>query len=227
MCSSFIANLCAGSESNQLVAKKMQVAETLFYAPLDGSPDALSSVGDKSARVQGSIQYVDGAKGKAAVVGGGGRIIFNAENNFNVGQGTCSFWVSPQNWEAKTKNFVFFVSFTDLNNRSSRGGETADILVYKYSASTTLKILARKNDKHQATIDKDISFWQINEWHQIVLTWNNAELTLYIDGTKIQSVSQGQATENIKEIILGIPYSSWACLGDEKTAIDELMIFSD
>jgi len=62
---------------------------------------------------------------------------------------------------------------------------------------------------------------------QIGITWNNAELTLYIDGTKIQSVSQGQATENIKEIILGIPYSSWACLGDEKTAIDELMIFSD
>ncbi len=200
------------------------IAETLFYAPFDGSANAETAAGSKIARMYGKINYVNGIKGEAAVVGGKtDRIVFSAAKNFNIEQGTCSFWIQPQNWLPATKNFAFFVSFKAFHDNTN-----SDIITYKVCKTTNLAFLVRNRaTKKSIPLTTDIALWQQKQWHNIVLTWDARTITFYLDGKKISSMAHFKLPEEWKEIIVGVPYPSWIMIEDEKTAVDELVILNE
>lgn len=200
------------------------IAEPLFYAPLDGTADAEIAGGSKVARIYGKINYVDGIKGKAAVVGGKeDRIIFSATKNFNIEKGSCSFWMQPQNWIPNTNNFVFFVSFMAAHDNTS-----SYIASYKTCKTTNLTLMVRNRaTKKSIPLNIDIALWQKMQWHNIVLAWNHETITYYLDGEKWFSIPLIELPKDWKDIILGAPFPSWIMIEDEKTAIDELIILDE
>ncbi len=198
-------------------------AEPLFYAPFDGSAEAEQAAGSKSARIYGKPQFTGGVKGEAVVTGGKDRLIFNAAKNVDAKQGSCSLWVAPQNWQPNTRNFVFFIAFTSTNGKSA-----SDILLYKYHKNTNLTMLLRnRSQKKSVHGDHEISFWRPGQWHNLVVTWNDKLFTFYVDGRKTFQRPRIELPDEWREITLGIPYPSWAYLGNEKTAIDEFIIFRE
>lgn len=199
----------------------LHAEDMIFYAPFENSTEPAFAAGTKTARCYGSIEYTDGIKGKAVIVGEKNRIIFDAAKNFNSRQGTCSLWVSSVNWLPKTENFVFFISFVAEKDKTS-----ADMLLYKFCKSTELTFLENDSAHQKSSIIKSqIPFWLKKQWHNLVVSWDEKQICLFVDGENTGTEKRTENPKVYQEIILGIPYTSWDLLGNEMTAVDELKIY--
>ncbi|MFA7230445.1 MAG: LamG-like jellyroll fold domain-containing protein [Victivallaceae bacterium] len=195
-----------------------------FYASFDKTTEPVFASGSKTSRCDGNIEYTNGIDGQAVIVGKEDRIHFDAVKNIDGRQGTCSLWVSSFNWLPQTENFVFFISLV-----TKQSPQPTDALLYKLNKTTTLALLERNSSIKKASLIKSqIPFWQKNQWHNLVISWNEKQINLYIDGEKAESKKRAgtPVEDQYREIILGVPYTTWGYLGNEKTAIDELKIFN-
>jgi hypothetical protein len=198
----------------------------LFYSSFDGTPQSQISTGDKTPRLEGNVRYIDGIKGKAAVVGGKNRILYQAANNISPQKGTCSFWICPLDWTPKTEHFNFFITFTHRGDVQLQ--QTVRIILYKmYNEASTTLLVQNATVPKTNSIKKDIALWQPGIWHHLAFSWDETKITLYVDGEKSATMPPIPFPETDWEnIILGIPYPSWAYLGTENTAVDELHLYS-
>ena len=144
----------------------------VFHAPFDK---------DFSAKVNGkimdgkhsqqvlfetlSILLQPGVAGKAALIGrpesnkaSHHSITYPGENIINPDHGAISFWVSPQDWNAKDKKFhIFFES----------AGRDSFLVIYKYYDSSDLLFLfgaqkAKSKEEQPYTLAKtSISKWEM------------------------------------------------------------------
>lgn len=217
--------LLAGLLVYALSKASVAVAENLdsdvsLYLPFDGSAEAKASRGDPKPKVGGAPAYVEGVSSQAVVVGGKDRLVYNVKGNFDVRQGTCTLWAAPRDWTAGVDTFQFLVSF--LNNSAN-----VDYLVYKICDSPTMTFLVRNSDAAARILSKGILSWGPNQWHFLAIAWDDKVYRLFVDGKLVtEQTIIALPPAGWEQMVVGTAYPSWGRLGDHKTAIDELRVYS-
>lgn len=93
-------------------------------------------------------------------------------------QGGVAFWIQPQDWDGKDKNFhIFFRA----------DGPDADLLVYRYTNGQLIFLMGpSKKDAdgkdRRTSVCCDATTWEKGSWHYVVATWGKGEMFLYVDG---------------------------------------------
>lgn len=106
-------------------------AGRIFYAPLDGSLDAVESRGDKRAEADGKTTFAPGRKGQGLVVGdvdGSAGAYYQTAGNLNLERGTVAIWVQPVNWQGDDGLYHSFFS--------ANPGEKGLLMLYKYHSTS-------------------------------------------------------------------------------------------
>ncbi|MFH1921746.1 MAG: LamG domain-containing protein, partial [Planctomycetota bacterium] len=203
-------------------------AETpLLHAPFDGSDQAVLTTGtaeEVTPYTSMGGPFVPGVKGQARVLGGQNRCSFFVNDGFFPARGTLSMWVRPEDWTPASRHFVFFarLSLTEVQREYVR------VILYKYWNTNELALLAENTvgEKRHSLIRTPIDSWQQGQWHHLAVTWDEKHYRLYVDGERkgeaaaVELPSQGRW-----EIAVGTPYPSWAYIGKERSAIDEVAVW--
>ncbi len=208
-----IVVLCALSFA---VGASAQDDTVSLYLPFDGAVNA----GNVKPRVYGEPTYTKGIRGEAVVVGGKARLVYPGAEHFDPTQGACSFWAAPVDWTPQVNAFQFLVSFLS-------GSANTDLLLYKIHHGPTLTMLVRNDGVKVRTLDKPIVSWRRGQWHHVAATWGADGYRFYVDGER---VGERPAIELPPApwlaITVGTAYPHWGMLGEKKTAIDDLRIYS-
>jgi len=182
-----------------------------FYAPFDGSLEAVVSVGDPKPAMTGQYQFVPGLLENALLAGEKEKSLsYVVRNNISERQGAISMWVKPlwTDW-ATEHNFI-----TIPDNRMSIWYSRN----FCVCLTTPLWQLA----------DYPCPFPDTKgaEFHHIVITWGGGKSIRYADGKY-----QAQMTDltgklppwdvNNSRFEIGKPITS-----DDRMALDELMVFN-
>ena len=207
----------------------------VFYAGFDrGSPNADLARGRSSPlRIEGTPTFVPGRFGRAillGVEGGGSRITYDGEEHIDLGRGgSISFWVRPVSWigaGAPKRGYVKFVtvparpgSFVIQRMGFNRDTRRPDRLVAGAFDLPNIKRVYLQLPGTQS--------WNSEEWHLIVVTWDQHGLSLSLDGGPFQrreAVSGFDPEAFVHEgrlapFVIGDPRG-------ETSAMDELTVYS-
>jgi len=196
----------------------------IFHAGFDNTTEAQKAEGKGSPRIEGNISYINGVHDNAVVVGGKNRIIYPAEDNFNVSEGTCIMWVCPMDWVPSVDKFCFFLTLI----KPEKAGAIR-LIFYKFLKEAKLKLYIQNAPiKKYSSIESDIGLWQKGEWHLVAFSWDKNKIKMYIDGKKTAEAGNiAVPLEGWQDMIVGTGFLEWGkVVGNEQTAIDELKIYS-
>jgi hypothetical protein len=197
----------------------------LFYADFNNGLDAGFAKGNKKAYPQGdpAAYLTDGISGKAALVNGGkAELKYETAGNFNPEQGAISMFIYTKNFSLSDSFFhVFFDAFVSKNM----------FVIYKFfSTPGQICFLYQpmlNQPKHFALRTKPLE-WNKGEWHHLAATWDQKQMTLYVDGKKMPSVEIDPPISDVgKYFFIGASNNRWGYLAAEPdTAIDEIRIYN-
>ncbi|MEK6837067.1 MAG: LamG domain-containing protein, partial [Nanoarchaeota archaeon] len=136
--------------------------------------------------------YRIGAKGLGLISNDYINYSNNNSQNFNEREGTVEFWMKPE-WAGND----------GLNHRLFETGKAANLVIYK-GTDNDLKLYV-DNSALTDMIDYDVSSWLALGWHHVAATWNNytSNMTLHIDGTRVNSSSTAFTIPTQQSFILG------------------------
>lgn len=165
----------------------------LFYCAYDGNADATYARGDKTAACTVAPEFRPGVSGKALLIGGrpaanqeivnglpvvkeeGRNCTYSPDRNFDVEQGTISFWLRPLDWSGSTKGFnVVFHTFAGKNY----------FQIYKFFSDERF-LFIRGPQGPWTQVKYELSDWQPDQWQHVAVTWSPAEMRLYINGRMV------------------------------------------
>jgi len=196
----------------------------LFYTSFDKGVKADISRGNpEPISLKGNIQLEDGIKGKSIITGNDfiTTLSYSTEGNFNITRGTISIWIKPIDWLGdKGKAKLFHIFMLEYSNQGYLGIEMerfntpyACLLFYASYFPNREKIHIRYSGTKN---------WENGIWHHVVITWDNKEVRLYIDGVFI---GRGQLTAPFTASDLHAKYFYIGTGGEEHTSIDEFRIW--
>ncbi len=199
----------------------------MFYAPFDGDNRAVLTTGTaKEVTPYTSTRgpFVPGVRKQARVLGGQNRCSFFVDDGFFPAHGTLSMWVRPEDWTPASRHFVFFarLSLTEVQREYVR------VILYKYWDTNELALLAQNTvgEKKHSLIRTPIDSWQQGQWHHLAVTWDEQHFRLYVDGERKGEAAAVELPRRGRwEIAVGTPYPSWAYIGKERSAIDEVAVW--
>lgn len=192
-----------------------------FYAPLDDSPHATVANGALQATVQGQVNYVPGVRGRAAVVGSQGHLVYLASQNFHPEQGTLSLWMRPVDWEGGDDQF-HFLFFCASETPSTR----ERLLLYKFFKSDLLTALWDGPKGVSPALLQAPHEWDPQHWRHYALTWSATELALFLDGDQIgRTHRETPKATDITYFLLGYGYFIPNETGNQ--ALDEVRLYEE
>jgi len=192
--------------------------DVLFHAPFEGAPDAHLAAGDGKAITAGELQYTDGVRGRAVIVGGPApadgkgkpsSIMYQTDSNLLIEEGSVSLWVKAIDWKIPDGHNHQFLTIP---------GTGVTYYLYVFYPGNTWWLLLKKDGNRP--IGSYEPAWAPGEWHHLVATWREGEMAVYVDGEQT-----GRATENVP---LPSAYGKNFWMGqfdNFHTAFDELIIF--
>ncbi len=202
-----------------LAALSASAQSLVVRLPFDGAIDS-DPAGVMSGRVFGEPGYVEGVAGQAIVVGGKARVTYPVGSCFRPAGGTVAAWVSPVDWTPKVPRFQFL--FGILNNDQA---EHRDLLVDKPHSETTLRFLMRGGGK-VGQVFRPILSWRAGSWHHVAVSWGESAMRLYVDGRPAgQADAPPLPADGWGTLVVGPVYPSWAYVGEDRTAVDELALY--
>ena len=202
-----------------------------FYASFDGQINADRAAGaNKPNNIYGKkINYIDGVKGKA-LNGDNERIMLAyriAENIDFSKSGTLSMWIKPVSWattanapqQTNTEFKKIIVNEFFLTSYQ----KTGYIVLQRMTGNTikrkdTLGVFFPSIPGIKASCRSEID-WNLDEWHNVVLTWNPMIFKLFIDGSEKGKATLQRKIENTELS------SNFAICCPAGTAIDEFIIY--
>ena len=199
----------------------------VFHAGFDGDARGTFSAvpgGKVTPQVSGSGRYVPGVKGQARVLGGRNICVYHLDGGFFPAGGSWTMWVRPEDWQAaESRNFVFFASLTHADSVR----EYVRVVLYKVHNETNVTLLVQNTTAGKTvSVKAPIEFWRKGQWHQLAFTWDKQEYRLYVDGEPAGSRTAAELPATGRwQVRVGTPYAGWAHVGDETTAIDEVMMW--
>ncbi len=121
-----------------------------------------------------------GGKGNSLNIANSESLTFPMQGNFDPRQGTVELWIAPQNWKVTDPGWQqffhaaqphFFLRIDKTRPYYITATLSHDSLPGK-AKPTAAGAQARVNPED----------WENGKWHQVVVTWNQEMLSLYIDG---------------------------------------------
>jgi hypothetical protein len=178
-----------------------------FYAPLDGSPDAVVAGGSPSAQLEGTPEFVAGRDGRKALLVGkpGSRLTYKTAGNIDLRAGTISVWIKPIDWFIDHEmRFWFSVNEADEHGRDN---PDAFLWLYKFfNGSPVFWLVQTSHPMHDIQLiggpfnpaGYDVSDmyaeWKPNQWHHLAATWCGPTMHLYVNGKGYGSCSVSSDT---------------------------------
>jgi len=176
------------------------------------------------AKLNGSVEYVDGHKGKAAVFNGtaGNYIELTKEDGSSLLTGLDEFTVSL--WSKTSSNLSWwFYAAPDTNNQTYKSEKYVGIL----DKGTSI-LCERYNSSNQARPTCPTADVTSGEWKHIAIVHNKDSSTLYINGEVVSTVS---STVDLSDLlgdnsIAYIGKANWENGEFANGVIDEFKIYS-
>ncbi|RJQ17201.1 hypothetical protein C4573_04070 [Candidatus Woesearchaeota archaeon] len=113
------------------------------------------------------------------------RLKFNTTNNYNNTVGTVMFWIKPS-WNGYDNGqYYLFVA----DNSTSNYGNRREL----FKASNNSLILRVYNATGNDTnVTYDVSGWAANTWYFVAASWNQSNMSLYINETMVASTNTAE-----------------------------------
>lgn len=117
------------------------------------------------------------------------KLFYKAPGNFTGGQGTISFWFKMVNYDLANDDLQTIFSVIDNTGRKwpdayhlrilKNKKEWKDFIVAQiyYKDETMEKALNIQVQQYTGT-----KKWKAGEWHNITITWDSKQMSLYLDG---------------------------------------------
>ncbi|MCM8803736.1 MAG: DUF6067 family protein [Candidatus Omnitrophica bacterium] len=205
--------------------------DLIFYCEYDEKPEAIISMGNPIPTNLKEMEkivsnYLPGIKGKSVVSEPKGvAYIYEIDKNIDFTKGTLSIWIQPLDWPPLPKSGVFplFITYADPKKEKSvymglqiEAGGNLRFFVHDYGKEETI-------GKH-SIISGNPKDWKKGEWHNVVITWNIFNFSLFVDG-------EVQGGIRLKAPLLREYFGSIFRIGSNydvmpKTAIDEVRIYN-
>lgn len=196
----------------------------LFHASFDKGLKADTAAGNPDPKVTGNVQYDTGVVGKA-VIGGDSFVTgldYQNKGNFQIEKGTVSFWIKPIDWlgdKGKAQIFNLFIQGGGdakgyFGIEMARFGQPEPNLLF-YSINFPNREKAFINDANSVN-------WPNDQWHQIVMTWDDRQVKLYVDG---EVSGTAQLTAPFTPADLHSRTFTFLGASEEHTALDEVRIW--
>jgi len=197
----------------------LETEDILFHCSFEEEIKAEIAKGNPIGKQMGKVFYTEGKKGKGIVVGEG-KVKFFAEKNIWPEKGTIEIWAKPLDWRGDDRKVHSFFSLKKLKLQKTRYNQL--------SFSIRGEGIEGVGNSEGITTIETKCFWSKDTWHQIVATWNEDEMKLYIDG-KLRYTRKGVDVPQFWES-KEFCKSKEFCIGGEipeenHTVIDELYIY--
>ena len=195
-----------------------QDSAATLYAPFDGELDATMAAGTGEATVEGQPRFIDGRVGQAVVVNNDNWLSYPLQGNMNPAQGAVEFWLMPVDWDGRDQ--------TDSHFWVGATGEDR-LYIYKFARwhHFTVHVATDDADKYLSIHDASIMNWEPGEWHHAVVTWDTANVRIYLDGEMVSEHSIPSPITDLGDTIFVGKDLATPQFAAGETAIDELRIY--
>lgn len=208
--------------------------QLIFYAPFDGSVDAVRAAGDTKPLKAENIEFAPGRSGQAAKFTREAKSMlqYNLQKNIDPVRGAISFWYKPLwNPNQDTKE----IWRTLLSFPRPKGNDRIGSGMFSLWIWGQLFRVDRSDDLD--TYKTVNNLYRNDGWRHYAVTWDEVSTRVYIDGKPLGGISDGRSplkdamSKTSMEFANFIPFASFF-VGCQNTAeqadglIDELMIFS-
>lgn len=195
-----------------------QDSSVSFYAPFDGQFDAAMAAGESEASVTGEPRFIEGRVGQAVVVGNDNWVGYPLAGNMNPAQGSVEFWLMPVDWVGNNETDSHFFVGASGNDR---------IYIYKFARWRHFVVhIATDDAAHYVSIkDVPIARWEPGQWHHAVVTWDQANTRIYLDGEPAAEASMPSPIDDLGDTIYVGRELATPQFAAGETAIDELRIY--
>lgn len=187
------------------VTEAVTAEKLLFDCSFDNSN--VCKDGEKPTKEEG-LAFVEGKLNTGIYVSPGDVLEYTTTDNFNISQGTLSFWIKPD-WDASSEGAHCFFYTRRPNWEFYFGTENFNDFLYF--------------NVRGYGVEYPIKEWAANDWHYITLTWERLELKVYIDGVYQRKTSFIAPPDNPDKIYIG---SANTQTKQAKAVIDELKIYN-
>ncbi len=189
-----------------------------LYAPFDDQLDAAVAAGGAEATVEGEPRFVEGRVGEAVVVNNDNWLSYPLSDNMNPAQGAVEFWLQPIDWVGNNT--------TDSHFWVGAAGEDR-LYIYKFARWRHFTVHVNTDDADQYLSIKDVPIakWEPGQWHHAVVTWDSANVRLYLDGELESEHSTPSPIDDLGDAIYVGKDLATPQFAAGETAIDELRIY--
>lgn len=155
--------------------------------------------------------FVEGYYGQGVSIDNSDTLTYTTMGNLNVETGTVEFWVRP-NWDGDDGQMHILFETGDTSSSGIQIGK---------DGVGTLQFILWTSTEHNAVIH-NVSDWQSGKWHHLAASWQNNEMSLFIDGRRRDNIYTAISPEELgKWLYIG----SSPSLGWQADAVfDELRI---
>lgn len=163
---------------NVLTAEDSLQKGLVFYASLDGIPDATAAEGTKTPRIAKNISFVDGKFGKGAEIKGDAQLYYHGGSNIDLSNGTVAMWIKRyEDWKASPCVFFKTIAGSNWNHNSLY------IVITEWSQ---IRAWVWDDNKNQALIMSPNNIPQkADTWYHLTVTFTDGAVKIYVDGKEI------------------------------------------
>jgi len=198
--------------------------EVLLKAAFDGDLKCDTPDGPRVGGVVGSTEFVPCLSGQAIHVGRGGYAWLPAPADLLARPGSIELWV----------RLHFKKEPTAPGQRAIFSVEGATPLIDALEACTIYHELRVRMKDHvghlHGSAEGAVTHWEPNQWHHVVVTWDQQRVRLYLDGTEQVRPDEGKRAGDAvvalpsgpqTRINLGWRFGNWHCDCD----IDNVLVY--
>ena len=191
----------------------------LFHATFDDSPRAAFALGSPEPVEAQNVELANGLSGRALQADEGLVLAYDAVGNLNKESGAVTMWVAPTA-QGLDANCAYFADEYDTWQNPAVVKNALWLWLWRAEAgSPVLRFDVRP------PITQAIAKWQPSEWHHLAACWQNrSELSLYVDGVRVQSLSGDQAGFPV-EIPTRFYVGNWRGGFPARALIDEVKVY--
>jgi hypothetical protein len=225
-----LAGTCSGGDEDIPLEYRIQQGASFYLSFNNETPVAERATGDnKPGKTPKDISYDTGIKGKALKTGDKyAPLSFNVKDNLNFERaGSVSMWIKPLKWKYPKDMPVqknghrqrLFQGFFLTNYQKNGYMGFQRMSSYKVGGKDSLSFWIGGFKGINGGGGKDI-VWPDGQWHNVVMTWDPLQFTIYIDGEEeIHCTIQRKLMNN--EVS-----SKFSVSCPDNTMIDEFIIYN-
>lgn len=162
------------------------------------------------------VTFSPGHSGQGALIDQSDILWYEAEGNVNQSAGAVKFWLKP-NWNGgdPTSYPLFGVGNWFYNGIFMMKDNLGGFTLLVWSSTSQFFMITTTN----------VSHWRANEWHKVVMTWNENRIALFLDGLLVVHQDDIQLPDSpLDRIYIG---SGLSGVRAANAVIDDFVVYAD